>query len=156
MSEGFKSFAALDGNHHHYVQERNKELLELSRKIETGFPSPAGDHLEKALSLEELIVRRPAATFYVRVEGNAMRAAGIHDGDILVVDRSLTPSSGSILIFTMDEEVMIRRYIQQGQRRFLVTDDPSRLPIPIEPHTQWMVWGVATYLIHKFRRKELK
>ena len=105
------------------------------------------------MNLEQIIVQRPTSTFYVRVEGGAMKAAGIHDGDILVVDRSLTPTSGSILIFTMDEEVLIRRFIQQGQRRFLVTDDPSRLPIPIEPHTEWMVWGVATHLIHRFRSK---
>lgn len=129
----------------------DSDLLQLSRKIETGFPSPAGDHLEKALSLEQIIVQRPTSTFYVRVEGDAMKAAGIHNGDILVVDRSLTPTSGSILIFTMDEEVLIRRFIQQGERRFLVTDDPSRLPIPIEPHTEWMVWGIATHLIHRFR-----
>lgn len=134
--------------------DRNdSDLLQLSRKIETGFPSPAGDHLEKALNLEQIIVQRPTSTFYVRVEGNAMNTAGIHDGDILVVDRSLTPTSGSILIFTMDEEVLIRRFIQQGQRRFLVTDDPTKMPIPIEPHTQWMVWGVATHLIHRFRRE---
>ena len=138
-----------------YQAERDdSDLHQLSKKIETGFPSPAGDHLEKALNLEDLIVRRPTSTFYVRVEGDAMQAAGIHDGDILVVDRSLTPSSGSILIFTMDEEVMIRRYIKQGQRRFLVTDNPSSLPIPIDPHTQWMIWGVATHLIHRFRKVE--
>ena len=129
------------------------DLLELSRKIETGFPSPAGDHLEKALSLEELIVRRPTATFYVRVEGNAMKGSGIHNGDILVVDRSLNPVSGSILIFSMDDEVMIRRFVVQGNRRFLVTDDATRLPIPIDPHTQWTVWGVATHLIHRFRKE---
>ena len=132
----------------------DSDMLQLSRKIETGFPSPAGDHLEKALNLEDLIVQRPTSTFYVRVEGDAMQAAGIHHGDILVVDRSLTATSGCILIFSMEEEVLIRRYIKQGQHRFLVTDDPRKLPIPIEAHTQWIVWGVVTHLIHRFRRVE--
>ena len=77
---------------HQVPPERDdNDLLSLSRKIETGFPSPASDHLEKALSLEELIVRRPTSTFYVRVEGHAMNASGIYEGDILVVDRSLSP-----------------------------------------------------------------
>lgn len=126
------------------------DLMQLSRKIETGFPSPAGDHLEKALSLEELIVRRPSATFYVRVEGDAMRASGIHSGDILVIDRSLNPVSGAIIIFSLDDEVMIRRFIKQGNRQFLVTDDSSKPPIPINTHTLWTIWGVATHLIHRF------
>ena len=60
--------------------------LELARKMETGFPSPASDHLEKALNLEELVVFRPSATFYVRAQGNAMKRSGIHDKDILIVD----------------------------------------------------------------------
>lgn len=103
----------------------DNDLLQLSRRIETGFPSPAGDHLERALNLEELIVRRPTSTFYVRVEGDAMKASGIHDKDILVVDRSLNATNGSILVVTIDDEVLIRRLIKQGDRRFLVTDDAS-------------------------------
>ncbi len=132
-------------------QERDdKDLLQLSRKIETGFPSPASDHLEKALSLEELIVRRPTSTFYVRVEGNAMKASGIHEGDILVVDRSLNAKSGSILVVTYEDKVIIRRLIKHNDRSFLVTGDSNLPPIPIDASTQWMIWGVVTHLIHKF------
>jgi len=133
-------------------RDRNdNELLQLSRKIETGFPSPAGDHLEKALNLEELIVLRPTATFYVRVEGNSMRASGIHDGDILVVDRSLNATDGSILVVTLEEEILIRRFIRQGSRSFLVTDDTKTVPIPVDDNTDWMIWGVVTHLVHRFR-----
>ena len=128
----------------------DSEMLKLSRKIETGFPSPAGDHLEKALSLEELIVHRPTSTFYVRAEGNAMKASGIYDGDILVVDRSLNPGNGSVIIVSLDEEVIIRRFVKKGNRIFLVTGDARYAPIPINEGTEWMVWGVATYLIHRF------
>jgi len=133
-------------------RDRNdNELLQLSRKIETGFPSPAGDHLEKALNLEELIVLRPTATFYVRVEGNAMRASGIYDGDILVVDRSLNATDGSILVVTLEEEILIRRFIRQASRSFLVTDDTNTVPIPVDDNTDWMIWGVVTHLVHRFR-----
>ncbi len=132
-------------------QERDdKDLLQLSRKIETGFPSPASDHLEKALSLEELIVRRPTSTFYVRVEGDAMKASGIHEGDILVVDRSLNAKSGSILVVTYEDEVIIRRLIKHNDRSFLVTGDSNLPPISIDASTQWMIWGVVTHLIHRF------
>ncbi len=132
-------------------QERDdKDLLKLSRKIETGFPSPAADHLEKALSLEELIVRRPTSTFYVRVEGDAMQASGIHEGDILVVDRSLNAKNGSILVATYEDEVIIRRLIKHNNRSFLVTGDSTLPPIPVDASTQWMIWGVVTHLIHRF------
>lgn len=128
------------------------DMLKLSRKIETGFPSPADDHLEKALSLEDLIVRRPTSTFYVRAEGDAMQKSGIHDGDILVIDRSLTARDGSIIIVSLDEEVIIRRLAKKGHRIFLVSDNQQIAPIPIGKDTNWMIWGVATHLIHRFRR----
>ncbi len=134
--------------------EDDSEMHKLSRKIETGFPSPAGDHLEKALSLEELIVRRPTSTFYVRAEGNAMKASGIYDGDILVVDRSLTARNGSIIIVSLNEEVIIRRLVKKGNRIFLVSGDVRYAPIPINEGTEWMVWGVATHLIHRFRNRK--
>ena len=144
---GFRSYAAIADN------DDEQELLKLTRKIETGFPSPAGDHLEKALSLEDLIVRRPTSTFYVRAEGEAMKASGIHPGDILVIDRSLTPRNGSIVIVTLCEEVIIRRIIKKGNRVFLASDDLRYTPIPIKEETDWMIWGVATHLIHRFRDK---
>ncbi len=134
--------------------DEDSDMLKLSRKIETGFPSPAGDHLEKALSLEELIVHRPTSTFYVRAEGNAMKAAGIYDGDILVVDRSLNPQNGSVIIVSLDEEVIIRRFVKKGNRVFLVSGDVKYAPIPINEGTEWMVWGVATYLIHRFSNRQ--
>lgn len=147
--KGLKSYATRTGND-------DPEMLQLSRKIETGFPSPAGDHLEKALSLEELIIQRPNSTFYVRAEGNAMKTSGIYDGDILVVDRSLTPKNGSIIIVTLCEEVFIRKLIKKGRKKFLASGDIHHPPISINEHTEWMIWGVATHLIHKFRSLDKK
>lgn len=138
------------------TENDDSELLKLSRKIETGFPSPATDHLEKALNLEDLIVRRPTSTFYVRAEGNAMKSYGIHDGDILVVDRSLTARNNSIIIASLDDEVIIRRVSKKSNRIFLVSGDIRFAPIPIGKETNWMVWGVATHLIHKFNSLNLE
>lgn len=128
--------------------------LELARKMETGFPSPASDHLEKALSLEELVVFRPSATFYVRAQGNAMQRSGIHDKDILIVDRSITPRHGHIIVTSIDEEPSIRRFAKQGSRIFLVSDDSSLQPIAINKETAWTIWGVVTHVIHRFRLEE--
>ena len=128
--------------------------LELARKMETGFPSPASDHLEKALNLEELVVFRPSATFYVRAQGNAMARSGIHDKDILIVDRSITARHGSIIITSVDEEPSIRRFIKQCSRIFLVSDDPIFKPVAVTRETEWTIWGVVTHVIHRFNIEE--
>ena len=125
--------------------------LELSGKIETGFPSPAADHLEKALSLEDLVVYRPSATFYVRAEGNAMQRSGIHDKDILIVDRSIHPKDGSIVITSVNQEPVIRRLVRRGPRVFLMSDDARHEPVVIYEDTDWIIWGVVTHVIHRYR-----
>ncbi|MEO9884800.1 MAG: translesion error-prone DNA polymerase V autoproteolytic subunit [Balneola sp.] len=125
--------------------------LELARKMETGFPSPASDHLEKALNLEDLVVFRPSATFYVRAQGNAMARSGIHNKDILIVDRSITAKHGHIIITSINEEPSIRRFVCQGSRVFLVSDEAQLKPIAITRETDWTIWGVVTHVIHKFK-----
>ncbi|MBO6572323.1 MAG: translesion error-prone DNA polymerase V autoproteolytic subunit [Balneola sp.] len=131
------------------TQSRTGRLV-LARKMETGFPSPASDHLEKALNLEELVVFRPSATFYVRAQGNAMQRSGIHDKNILIVDRSITPRHGNIIVTSIDEEPSIRRFAKQGSRIFLVSDDSSLKPIAVTKETAWTIWGVVTHVIHRF------
>lgn len=128
--------------------------LDLTRKMETGFPSPASDHSEKALNLEDLVVFRPSATFYVRAQGNAMAHSGIHDKDILIVDRSITAKHGCIIITAIDEEPSIRRFVLQGSRIFLVSDDSSLNPIAISKETDWTIWGVITHVIHRFNLED--
>ncbi len=130
--------------------------FDLSQKLETGFPSPAADHLEKALSLEDLVVFRPSATFYVRAEGNAMARSGIHDRDILIVDRSITPKNGHLIITSVNEEPIIRRFIRRGVRIFLLSDDVQFEPILIQKETEWIIWGVITHVIHRFRLENLE
>ena len=129
----------------------NEDISQLSNKIETGFPSPASDHLESTLNLNELIVHRPTSTFYVRVEGNAMQSSGIHDGDILVIDRSLNASNNSIVLASLHDEVIIRRYIKNGPYSFLVSDKKDEAPIQMDLNAQIMIWGIATYVIHRLK-----
>lgn len=130
-------------------------MKEQTASIETGFPSPATDHLEATLNLEELVVKRPAATFYVRAKGNAMQKNGIYDGDILVVDRSLTATDGSIVIAAVNDEIVIRQLIKRGDQIYLACGHQNYPPVHITPETEWMIWGVVTYLIHSFRSKNI-
>ncbi len=142
---------------HSGIKDNGKEEgFTLSQKLETGFPSPAADHLEKALSLEKLVVFRPSATFYVRAEGNAMARSGIHDKDILIVDRSITPKNGHLIITSVNDEPIIRRFTRRGIRIFLLSDDVQFEPILIQRETEWIIWGVITHVVHRFRLENLE
>lgn len=117
--------------------------------IQAGFPSPADDYMEKELDLNELVVQHPAATFYVRVQGNSMQNAGIFSGDILVIDRSLTAQNKNIIIAVLDGEFTVKRLIKEEGNIYLIAESDSSLTIKINPDSQFEVWGVVTYVIHK-------
>ena len=87
----------------------------LSGSVVAGFPSPAEQYMEPPLDLNELLVKRPAATYFVRVSGDSMTGAGINDGDILVVDRSLRPADGDIIIACLDGDFTVKRLREQGR-----------------------------------------
>ncbi len=117
--------------------------------VPAGFPSIAEDYIEQALNLNELVVKHPAATFFVRVEGESMQGAGIFTGDILVVDRSLFPSSGQIVIALLNGEFTVKRLKKEKQRILLVAEHPSYAPIIVSEESDFQVWGVVTYVIHR-------
>jgi len=91
------------------------ERAKVSGSVVAGFPSPAEQYLEPPLDLNELLVRRPAATYFVRVEGDSMSGAGIHDGDLLVVDRSLRPADGDVIIASVDGDFTVKT-LRLGKR----------------------------------------
>ena len=99
-----------------------------------GFPSPAEQYLEPPLDLNELLVKRPAATFFVRVEGDSMIGAGIRDKDLLVVDRSLTPANGDIIIASVDGEFTVKTY-RTGMKAAAASVSPRPRPSPRSPST---------------------
>ena len=93
------------------------ERAKVSGSVVAGFPSPAEQYLEPPLDLNELLVRRPAATYFVRVEGDSMVGAGIHDGDLLVVDRSLRPADGDVIIASVDGDFTVKTFrLGNGER----------------------------------------
>lgn len=119
--------------------------------IAAGFPSPADDYIEKQLDLNDLIIKHPNATFFVRVEGDSMRDAGIFSGDILAVDRSLEAVSGKIIVAVLDGEFTVKR-IHIGPRGITLLPENASFPaIKVTAESDFQVWGVVTYVIHKAR-----
>ncbi len=117
--------------------------------IPAGFPSPADDYIERHLDLNDFMVKHPSATFFVRVEGESMRDAGILSGDMLVVDRSLTPSHGRIVVAVVDGEFTVKRILIQNDEVYLAPENTAFTPMKINPDSQFQIWGVVTYVIHK-------
>ncbi len=116
--------------------------------VSAGFPSPADDYLDQKLDLNEHLVKNPAATYFVRVAGDSMMGAGINDNDILVVDRSLEPSSSNIVIAIVNGELTVKRLIKTRNSCRLIAENPDYPPLEINEDTPLEIWGVATYAIH--------
>jgi len=119
-----------------------------SGKVAAGFPSPADDYVEKTLDLNELLIQKPAATFFVRAEGESMLGAGIHPNDILVVDRSIEPIVGKIVICALNGELTVKRLKSIGKEIVLAAENPSYSDIIVQEDIDIMIWGVVTNVIH--------
>lgn len=115
--------------------------------VPAGFPSPAEDYIEKNLNLHDYVVRRPSSTFFVRVQGESM-APGITDGDLLVVDKSLTPAPMAVILAVVDGEFTVKRYLREHSRVILIPDNPAFPRIIITEAERFQVWGVVTYVVH--------
>lgn len=124
------------------------ELPLFSNKVRAGFPSPAEDHIEQKLDLNQFLIKHPAATFFVRVEGDSMKNAGISNGDILIVDRAITPQSGQIIVAILNGEFTVKRVKKQGKRLFLIPENPEFPLMEVTEEVDFQVWGVVTYTIH--------
>ena len=127
----------------------SKKLLFLYPEINAGFPSPADDHTDIELDLNEHLIKHPSATFYVYARGNSMINSGIYDGDLLIVDRSLSPRLKSVIIAVIDGEFTVKRITRINKKLYLLPDNDSYEPIKITSSMKFEVWGVVTYTIHK-------
>ncbi len=117
--------------------------------VAASFPSPADDYLQKRLDLNEYCIRNRAATFFVEVEGDSMTGAGIYDGDILVVDRSLDYKPGDVVIAYLDEGFTVKRLIKVAGRWYLKPENPAFGVIELLEGMEVVIWGVVTYVVHK-------
>ena len=117
-------------------------------KVAAGFPSPADDYVEKNLDLNELLVQKPAATFFVRAQGESMLGAGIHPNDILVVDRSLEAIPGKVVICAINGELTVKRLERVNEQWQLKAENPAYADIVIHDELELVIWGVVTNVIH--------
>ena len=125
----------------------------ISGSVVAGFPSPAEQYQEPPLDLNELLVKRPAATYFVRVEGDSMEDEGIRHGDLLVVDRSLRPASGDVIIASLGGDFTVKRY-RRDKDGVRLEPANSRYPvIKLRPGQQLDYFGKVTACIHRFAGK---
>ena len=121
-----------------------------SHKVAAGFPSPADNYIEGRLSLDEHLISNKDATFFVRAKGNSMVGAGIFDGDLLVVDKSLTPTSGDIVIAIVDGDLTVKRLIKRDGKIILKPENPRCKEIEFKEGQELQVWGVVTSAVKKY------
>ena len=120
--------------------------------VAAGFPSPASDYIEQTLDLNEHLIQNRSATFIVKAEGESMLEAGIHSGDMLVVDKSLEARDGDIVIVEVDGLFMVKRYRQSAGTLRLVAENSKYPPVKIHADSQVVVWGVVMHVIHSPRQ----
>lgn len=128
---------------------RQEKVLYASR-VAAGSPVPATDDMEATLDLNQHLMKNPDATFFVRVNGDSMIGVGINPDDLLVVDRSLPPSTGKIVIAVVNGELTVKRLFREKGKLFLMPENPSYPAIEITEETDFMIWGVVTNVIHSF------
>lgn len=122
-----------------------------SHSISAGFPSPADDYIEDRLDLNELLVSNKSATFFLRVKGDSMVNAGIHHGDIIVVDRSLQAGHRSIVVAVVDGELTVKRLISRNGSTELHAENPKYAPICLQEGQELTLWGVVTSSVHQVK-----
>lgn len=131
------------------IEDAHLTLPYAASRVKAGFPSPADDYIEKSLDFNEYLIKRPAATFCVRVSGDSMINAGIHDSDLLIVDRSITPKHNSIIIAVIDGEMTLKRLVRSNGRVILQAENPDYPSIIITDEMNFEVWGVVSFVIHR-------
>jgi len=117
--------------------------------VQAGFPSPAEDYMDLDLNLQDHLIQNPSATFCVRAVGESMKDAGIQSGDIMLVDKSLTPKNRSIVLAVIDGEFTVKRVNVSEKELYLMPENENFPPIKITQEMDFQVWGVVTYIIHK-------
>lgn len=118
-------------------------------KVSAGFPSPAADYEEKRLDINEYLVRNPVSTFFFAVQGDSMEGAEIFDGDILVVDKSVRPEHGHVVVAFVDGERLVKRLYRRAGRVALVAENPAYPTLEIREGQELVIWGVV---VGKFKR----
>lgn len=125
------------------------EMPYISSGIKAGFPSPAADFDGSRISIDQIVVKNASATFYAKASGNSMIGAGIDDGDILVIDKSIEPEDGKIAVCFVDGEFTVKRIKVQENSLLLLPENPLFEPIEVTQENDFIIWGIVTYVVKK-------
>jgi len=120
--------------------------------VSAGFPSPADDYIDRLLDLNDLLIKNPPATFFVKVAGDSMTGAGIYDGSILIVDRSIEATNGRIVIAVVNGELTVKRLVKSNDSCRLIAENADYAPLEISEESQCEIWGVVTSVIQQYEK----
>jgi DNA polymerase V len=116
--------------------------------VTAGFPSPASDYVDKSIDLNEVLIKNKPATFLVKALGDSMINSGIFSGDILIVDKSITPTSKNIVVAILNGEFTVKKFIKENSKVILRPENPKYKDIEINNEDDFKIWGVVTFVIH--------
>ena len=127
------------------------ELLFADQGIRAGFPSPAQDYMSDSIDLNQELIRHPATTFYARAVGDSMKGCGIDDGDLLVIDKAISPQKGDIVVAYIDGEFTLKKVKLEpdGRCLWLIPANDEYPPIKVTDENDFIIWGVLTYNIKR-------
>ena len=142
-----------------YIEQNKSGRITLTSKItgssrllgtvQAGFPSPAEDFKEARISIDQEVVKNEAATFYARVSGDSMQGAGLEDGDLLVIDRSLEPQHNKIAVWLIDGEFTVKRLKVEKDAVYLMPENSKYKPLKVTEDNQLIIWGIVTYVVKR-------
>ena len=130
-----------------YTGSKNFSQQDVHAANASGFGAAADDYMERGIDLNEQLIRNKPATFFMKMNGSSMINAGIFDSDILIVDRSIKPVNGKIVIAIIDGEMLIRRYERTINKLRLIPETPKLSPIEVSEFSDFKIWGVVVHLI---------
>tara|TARA_B100000945_G_scaffold15570_1_gene11646 strand:+ start:137 stop:520 length:384 start_codon:yes stop_codon:yes gene_type:complete len=117
-------------------------------KVGAGFPSPATDYIEDDIDLNSHLIKNKPSTFIIRVQGKSMTDSGIHDGDLLIVDKSINPKNLSTVIANVNEELVVKTFVKEKNKNHLISGQNK---IELNQNSNIIIWGVVTYVVHKLQ-----
>ena len=134
-----------------YIHNKTFKIPLYGAKIPAGLPTSADDHIEDHLDLNEYLIKNPASTFFVRATGDSMINAGIYENDILIIDRSITPSHGKIIVAAIDGQLTVKKLHVKNNEMLLMPENMNYSPIKINQDNEVLIWGVVTNVIHAIK-----
>lgn len=131
-----------------FIKNKGFQLPLYSSKVAAGVPATVDDHVETYVDLQDHLIKNVAMTFLVRVSGQSMIDAGIFENDLLIVDRSIRPAHGKIVIASIDSQFTVKRLHQENNQLFLMPENINFTPIEVTPENEMLIFGVVTHVIH--------